>query len=529
MILDNSFFFLNSRDPLCEFANDFMNTDDISGNPFEYIIRNVYENQMIIADMNLQIMAEEYTYLKTYGEEPVFIGEGGIISTIFGGLFKLLANAFKAICSFFKNIFSKNKSTIESTSKDIKANTNKSSTSDKSKTSSNTSTSTKTSDSSSNVEKGSPIIVKRTNTASPTSNTKASTKTQNNSASDKNKTSDSADYQKFWHDICISASKNPSKYGLNENDVIIDPSRTQKSILTFANEYANIIINTVNDMSSDIRSRYETLITVYDDDLRLYDYMHQKSDTQNYLNTHSPDLDKKVKAFDSLEKERGLEHYGDWAKKHITEVMIDRIPEYVKQSDIKEMYYQYIGDDCVTKMTEYANVNALLNGKNKYIKITNQPFSHNAGEDKNAIQVNTTELNKLNDQCATIFANAKAVITRAEKDLKSIQQIASGAENRIKMAAQPNSPINVGTISGRKGNDAKQVLVKYFNSLSQSITFLISQATTVNAQTSSAFAKLISHCISVNANTCKKMVLFVNDVSLDAFGDWFQNGGPLVL
>lgn len=527
MIFDN-LGFLTNRDPLYEFANDFINIDEISGNPFEYMIRNVYENQMIIADMNLHIMSEEYTYLKKYGDEPVFIGEGGIISTIFGGLFKLLANAFKAICSFFKNIFSKNKSTIESTSKDIKANTNKNHISDKSKTQSSTSSKT-SSASSSSVEKGSPIIIRQTNTNSSSSNTKASTKTQKDTASNKNKTSDADDYQKTWHDICIAASKNPSKYGLSENDVIIDPSRTQKSILTFANEYANIIISTVNDMSSDIRNRYETLITVYDDGLQLYDYMHQKSDAQNYLKTHSLNLDDKVKAFDSLEKERGLEHYGDWVKKHITEVMIDRIPEYVRQSDIKEIYHQYISDDCVTKMTEYANVNALLTGKNKYIKLTNLPFSTKANEDKNAIQVNTTELNKLNEQCAAIFANAKAVITKAEKDLKSIQQIASGAEERIKMAAQPNSPINVGTISGRKGNDAKQVLVKYFNSLSQSITFLISQATTVNAQTSTAFAKLISHCISVNANTCKKMALFVNDVSLDAFSEWFSNGKPLVL
>ena len=257
--------------------------------------------------------------------------------------------------------------------------------------------------------------------------------------------------------------------------------------------------------------------------------MHQKSDAQNYLKNHPRNLDDKVKAFDSLENERFLERYGDWAKKHITEIMIDRIPEYVRQSDIKEMYHQYIGDDCVTKMTEYANVNALLTGKNKYIKLTNLPFSTKANEDKNAIQVNTAELNKLNDQCATIFANAKAVIARAEKDLKSIQQIASGAEEQIKMAAKPDSPINVGTISGRKGNAAKQVLVKYFNSLSQSITFLISQATTVNAQTSASFAKLISHCISVNANTCKKMATFVNDVSLDAFGDWFDDSKPLVL
>lgn len=310
-------------------------------------------------------------------------------------------------------------------------------------------TSSKASASSSSIEKGSPII-RRNNTNSSSSNTKVSSKTQNNTISNKNKTSNSEDYQKIWHDLCITASKNPSKYGLDENDVIIDSSRTQKSILTFANEYANIIINTVNDMSSDIRSRYETLITVYDDDLQLYDYMHQKSDAQNYLKTHPRDLDNKVKAFDSLEKERGLEHYGDWVKKHITEVMINRIPEYVRQSDIKEMYHQYIGDDCVTKMTEYANVNALLTGKNKYIKLTNLPFSTKANEDKNAIQVNTTELNKLNEQCVTIFANAKAIIVRAEKDLKSIQQIASGAEERIKMAAQPNSHINVGTISGKK-------------------------------------------------------------------------------
>ncbi len=526
MILDN--FSFTDIDPLCEFAHDFCNCDNIVGNPFEYIIRSIYENQMILEDMNMAIMTEEYTYLKNMGEEPVFIGEGGIISTIFGGLFKLLANAFKAICSFFKNIFSKNKSTIETTSEDIKANTNKSSASDKSKTQSSTNTSTKTSASSSSVEKGSPIIIRRTNNNS-SSNNKASSKPQNNSEPTKNKTSNVEDYQKIWHDLCITASKNPSKYGLNENDVIIDPARTQKSILTFANEYANIIISTVNDMSSDIRNRYETLITVYDDGLQLYDYMHQKSDAQNYLKNHPRNLDDKVKAFDSLENERFLERYGDWAKKHITEIMIDRIPEYVRQSDIKEMYHQYIGDDCVTKMTEYANVNALLTGKNKYIKLTNLPFSTKANEDKNAIQVNTAELNKLNDQCATIFANAKAVIARAEKDLKSIQQIASGAEEQIKMAAKPDSPINVGTISGRKGNAAKQVLVKYFNSLSQSITFLISQATTVNAQTSASFAKLISHCISVNANTCKKMATFVNDVSLDAFGDWFDDSKPLVL
>lgn len=46
MILDN-FSFINS-DPLCEFAHDFCNCDDIVGNPFEYIIRSIYENQMII-------------------------------------------------------------------------------------------------------------------------------------------------------------------------------------------------------------------------------------------------------------------------------------------------------------------------------------------------------------------------------------------------------------------------------------------------------------------------------------------------
>lgn len=72
-------------------------------------------------------------------------------------------------------------------------------------------------------------------------------------------------------------------------------------------------------------------------------------------------------------------------------------------------------------------------------------------------------------------------------------------------------------------------MVKYFNSLGQSITYLISTATTTNAQTASAFAKLITHAITENTNSAKKLARFADKVYMDAFNEWMENGSPLVL
>ena len=509
MILDN-FSFINS-DPLCEFAHDFCNCDDIVGNPFEYIIKSIYENQMIIEDMNMAIISEEYTYLRDYGTEPILVGEAGIIGTIFGGLFRLLGNAFKAICSFFKSIFSRNKSTVESASKEIKDSSDGSTQKLQDKPNKDTS-------GNSNPQPNS----KEPNKIQTQKTTKQSASSQPNAKIKR-------DLPDIYRNFCDDAVKNPSKYGLDDDVVILGEDYVKQMITTFANEYANIITGVVNDMSSDIRDRYQTIITVYDHDLEGYDYFHNKADAKEYLKNHPGSIDSYLKASDKIATDKTILEYGDWFKNHIQEKMINQIPEFVRQSDIKEMYHEYVTSHNLRKMTEPAELKSILSGKSDCVKVL---VTNNAGSranEKGTIELNTAYLLKLNDQCAAIFNNAKTVIAKAEKDLKAIQQIAKGAEQRIQVLAHPGDFTNIGTIAGKKGNEAKSVMVKYFNSLGQSITYLISTATTTNAQTASAFAKLITHAITENTNSAKKLARFADKVYMDAFNEWMENGSPLVL
>ena len=464
---------------------DILNAQDINENPFEYLIKTIYENQMIIQETNLRILSEEYSYLRDYGEEPILIGEGGIISSIFGALFKMLSNAFKAICAFFKNIFSRNKSTIESTSMKTKEDTKQNKTMDKS---SNT--------------------------------TQSSNAGKTNMA--KEPTKPKRDLEYIYKEFCSDAIKNPSKYGIDNDIFIIDCDKL--TIDQFASQYTNNIINCVEEMCDDISDRYKTIISVYDSELKFYDYFGEKPDSKEYLKNNPHSIDSYLKASDKLSNARyATSSYGQWAKKHISELMVDNIPDYVKQSDIKEMYNQYMITHCLIKMTDSNKLSSLLNGKSEYIDFHVIGSGLATISATNTVKINTKPLYQLNDKCISMFNNAKAVISKAEKELKSIQQIAQGAENVIKSSSK------VLPTGGKTGDAAKSELIKYFNSLGQVVTYLISTATTTNAQVSSAFAKLITHCINNNSSAAQKLANFADTVHNKAFIEFMENGDQLVL
>lgn len=97
---------------------DFSLVNDISGNPFEYMVGAAYECNIIEQKINMYAICEEYSYLKEYGEvQPIH--EANIIITIFTAIKNAIVSVFKKICEFFKSIFSK----AEETTTEIKKNT----------------------------------------------------------------------------------------------------------------------------------------------------------------------------------------------------------------------------------------------------------------------------------------------------------------------------------------------------------------------------------------------------------------------
>lgn len=517
---------LNEFLKIYESQQDLRNAEEILGDPFEYLIRNIYENQMIIADMGMQIMAEEYSYLKEYGEEPVLIGEGGIISTIFGGLFKLLGNAFKAICNFFKSIFSRNKSTIEST-KDVDKKDDKSEENTKNRTAPNSQPTASKSSSTFKATNVSarPIVITNTDNSKTKLKDSKPTPSQKQTTSAPKKPIDNRNI--IFNKIIMDAAKNPDKYGLDHDVYIIDPDAAGKSVLTFANQYADNIIHCVDDMSEDLRIRYEEVIASFDPRLDTYDYPHIDPKANEYRKTHSDPIEQ-FKQSERMRNDRTVLHYNDWFKKHVTEMMLSKIPDYVKQSDAKEMYHQFTIDKCCIKI-DHARLYQIFVGHSEYIKVVKIADSDMRADSQQSIDINTKPLYKLNEQCEVIFNNAKSVIQKAEKDLKSIQQLASGAENEINRMCKPNNGATPASIVGKRGEEAKPVYINYFKALNSSVTYLITTATTTNSQVASAFAKLISHCISLNTSACRTLAKFVKDVNHEAFKAFWTSGSVLEL
>lgn len=232
-------------------------------------------------------------------------------------------------------------------------------------------------------------------------------------------------------------------------------------------------------------------------------------------------IDAKLQDFDKMGSARYINGYGEWVKHYIQEHMIDVIPDYVRTSDYKEMRAQYVNP---IEMGTANKLELLLRGKSDYLLFDMSNFGNDHARvlESKSIRINTEKLYKINDQCSALFENAKKVIKKAESNLKNIHQIASGAEKQIKRLATPGDYTSVSKVGGKTGEEAKTKLLKYFNSLGQSVTYLISTATTTNTQVSSAFAKLISHYITINTNTCTKLASFADRVYQDVYNEWID-------
>lgn len=86
--------------------------------PVEFIFSSIYEISLMEKQITLNLMCEEYSYLRDNGVELSVVQESNIIGTFFGGLFKLIGKMFQSICSFFKSIFSKNKENVNDVKKE---------------------------------------------------------------------------------------------------------------------------------------------------------------------------------------------------------------------------------------------------------------------------------------------------------------------------------------------------------------------------------------------------------------------------
>ncbi len=102
-----------STDPIFESVE----INDITGDPFEYILSASYECALMESEINLTAIQMEYSYLREYGIEP--IAEANVISTIFSAIKNAIVAAFKRIAEFFKNIFSSSETAISEQKKDI--------------------------------------------------------------------------------------------------------------------------------------------------------------------------------------------------------------------------------------------------------------------------------------------------------------------------------------------------------------------------------------------------------------------------
>lgn len=75
---------------------------ECSGNPFQYAVSIIYENQMMCNILEQEILIEGYNYLLETGE---VIHEDNIISKFFQGILSIVKKIWGKICAFFKKIF----------------------------------------------------------------------------------------------------------------------------------------------------------------------------------------------------------------------------------------------------------------------------------------------------------------------------------------------------------------------------------------------------------------------------------------
>lgn len=92
--------------------------EDITGDPFEYMIHATYECAYMEGQINLNAICAEYNYLRENGVEA--IGESNIIVSIFTAIKNAIVKAFTAIKSFFQSIFNKSGEAIADTTEEIK-------------------------------------------------------------------------------------------------------------------------------------------------------------------------------------------------------------------------------------------------------------------------------------------------------------------------------------------------------------------------------------------------------------------------
>ena len=102
----------NTRWVVSNIPPELDNIEECEGNPFEYAISIVYENQIMCNILEQEMIVEECQKL----QESQIIHEDNIITKFFTGIKNIIKKIWEKICAFFKKIFSffkREKSTVK--------------------------------------------------------------------------------------------------------------------------------------------------------------------------------------------------------------------------------------------------------------------------------------------------------------------------------------------------------------------------------------------------------------------------------
>ena len=440
---------------------EMMDAGIYTSEPFEFLIKTIYENEMIIQSANLYLMAKDYEYLRETGDELTFIGEGGIISTIFGGLFKIIKKAAQSVASFFKSVFNKNSEKIEQTKTEENQKTQ-------------TSTIQKSTHDTDNIsEKNKANIA---TTANRTSDNKAA-KSNDIDTNDMYRALNNikkleADIKKLKNELSVIESdtiKNILKDPKLLDDINIDRRLIRidsSKFLNTADTYSNYIIDKIINSCSDIlHDEYNSFNNVYGNGHFDGEYMHD-------LNNR--DFSKDADKFESGKFKLSVDTFNKILSsrikilpKHFRVIggrgFAGELEDYEKDHLISTTQLSAIIDESV--LTGKKNL------QDDYIK----------------------EMENIKSQCSKLFERAKKVIKSTEDNLKKLQGYAQQTESHIQHMQ------SVGNVGGDADPEkAKKMLSKYFNGLNQCVSSLITQSTNINLMVQRDYGSFITLSISNN-------------------------------
>lgn len=472
--------------------HEMMNIGIYTDEPFEFLIKTIYENEMIIQSTNLSLMVKDYEYLKETGNELTLIDEGGIVSTIFSGLFKLVKKAAQAVASFFKSIFRKNSEKIEQTEKETaniknssnsKPNTstiNKPSTSnitDVSKSEPPANNSTDTSKSEPTVTVTWVRAADHPKNATPKSDTTNDTNDMHRDLDNAKKLD--SQIKKLKKELA-DVEANTIKDILKDPTLLSDDVYIERRLICIDSSKLLNEAGTCAEFITDhiIHNAERILVDEYNSFNNVYSNRHVNNAYLSALNMR--DYNKDMDKFESGKFKLSVNQFYKFLNNRFR-LLYETIPVMnASYADILDIYGKNHTISSADKLADIIDESVLMGKKtlrDNYVR----------------------EMKLTNSKCSDLFERAKKEIKYTEDCLKKLQGYAQQTESQIQKI-QKFSAVD-GTTDPEK---IKKMLTKYFNGLNRCASSLISQCTDNIIRAQRSYGSFISLIIDNNTQFVKE-------------------------